>query len=105
MCDKCNAYRFYTWTRQLINAPQEIPIKAYTNGIIVTNVGAPGNALIRVNGYPINAPLVVGMNGESWTIGGGPGDVITDTTLEILFENSAIGACFIQQKYYVSQKV
>lgn len=94
-----NKLRPYSWTRQTVIESGEIPIKQGTFGILVTNIGAVGASQIRVEGYPINAPLVAGSNGESWSVGGPEGTEINKQTLEILFTTGA-GQCFVQMMYY-----
>lgn len=106
MCDKknciCDKLVKYGWTRQRVNQADfsgELQIPQFCNAILVTNIGAVGAAQILINGYPINAPLAAGANGESWSIGGNAGEIVDMPGLEIVF-NGANGAAFVQFKFY-----
>lgn len=94
-------YRPFSWTRQVLNQNDqgEIPIKAGCFAILVTNIGGVGAATAFIEGYPINAALVAGANGESWSIGGIAGTIIGKSTLEVHF-NGANGSVFVQQAFY-----
>lgn len=92
--------RPFSWTRQVIQTPGEIPIKAGTFAILVTNIAAVGGAAAKVEGYPINPPLVANANGESWTVANTNGAVISKETLEIIFVGAAAGSVFVQMAYY-----
>jgi len=89
----------FSWTRQAILVSGEIPIRKGTFGILVTNIGAVGASVAMIEGFPINPPLVVGSNGESWSVGGPPGTAIEKETLEIIFTTGA-GLVFVQMMYY-----
>jgi len=91
--------RSFSWTRQVIQEACELPIRKGVFAILVTNIGAVGASQALIEGYPINAPLVAGQNGESWTVGGIPDAISQKSTLEILFPNGA-GQVFVQMAYY-----
>lgn len=92
--------RPFTWTRSRISIPDIYVIKRNTFAILVINIGAPGSAVAFVNGFPINPTLVVGANGESWSVGNACGAVIQDSDIEIIF-STANGLVFMQQVYYI----
>lgn len=94
-----NKLRGWTWSRQVIETSSEIPIKRGCFSILVTNIDVVGGSICRVDGYPINPPLVAGANGESWSVGGPEGTEISKTTLELYF-NAGNGRVFVQQCFY-----
>lgn len=101
-CPKCDDFLKYGWTRQRINQADfsgELQIPQFCNSALVTNIAGVGGAQLLVNGYPLNAPLVAGQNGESWSIGGGRGEIIDMPGLELVF-NGANGIAFVIFKFY-----
>lgn len=95
-----NNLRPWSWTRQTVQAPGEIPIKKGCFSILVTNIDGVGGTVAFVDGYPINPALAAGANGESWNVGGPEGTCISKTTLEIRFAGAGGGNVFVQQVFY-----
>lgn len=93
-------YNRIDWTRQVINSSGEIPIKKGAFAILAVNIGAVGASQALIDGFPINPTLVAGANGESWSVGGVEGTIITKESLEIIFV-TGVGSVFLQQAYYV----
>lgn len=92
-----------SWTRQALTESQEIPVQRGCFSVIVTNISTVGGAVVLVEGFPINSPLVAGSNGESWVIGCPEGAVIGKSTIEIIFTTAFAGnKVFVQQAYYTN---
>lgn len=94
---KSDLLRFY-WTRQEIVQAGDYPLMPLTNAILCVNIGT---VLAFINGFPINPPAAPGSNGESWGIGGGFAEIVSERNIEITFAAPAGGRVFMQCKYFV----
>lgn len=91
----------FDWSVQPYFTGQEVEITFPCNAIEVINIAGVGGTICLVNNVPINAALVAGANGESWSIGGNLGEVIQKKQITLSFPNGN-GAVLVIQKFYVT---
>lgn len=89
----------YWFTRQVVLLGGDFAIPDGCNGFWTTNIAPVGGAIAYVNGYPINPPLVVGANGESFGLGGNFGEVLAEKQLEIIF-GPGVSRVYLTMKFY-----
>jgi hypothetical protein len=95
MCKK-NPYSFIGATYQ---TNKQITLDSNCNGITVVNKGL---TTITFNGIPLLPSLVVGQTGESFSMGGNIGEILT-SRLDLSFEPGAGSNALIIQKFYTCQ--
>lgn len=69
---------------------------------MIINIAAVGGPTVFVDGWPLNAPLAAGQNGEFHGVGGPYGSVIdySEKMLSITFSTDTGAAAFFRQVYY-----
>lgn len=91
----------FWFTRQIVVEGGDFAIPANCNAFLATNIAPVGGAIAYVNGYPINARLVAGANGESFGLGGNFGEVLAEKQLEIIF-GAGVARVYLTMKFYSS---
>jgi hypothetical protein len=95
----------YDFTIQPYIQETTVEISAFCNTLMAINVGAVGSPVATINGFPINAPLAAGTNGEAFVLGGNQGEIIKRKTIDLAFPAGIVGVrVLIVQKFYVNIK-
>ncbi|MES3018581.1 MAG: hypothetical protein V4721_12410 [Bacteroidota bacterium] len=95
----------FDFTVQPYTQPATVEIAANCNVFMAINVGAVGSTAASVNGFPINAPLAVGTNGEAFIMGGNKGEIMKRKTIDLAFPLGIAGVrVLIVQKFYINLK-
>lgn len=89
----------YWFTRLVVLEGGDFAIPENCNGFLATNIAPVGGAIAFINGYPINPPLIAGVNGESFGLGGNFGEVLAEKQLEITF-GAGTSKVYLTMKFY-----